>query len=100
MGINASGSEGAGGGGDAIDGIDCVGEYGSKSVQAGESGGVVNVEAFNLEPALDAEWELGVDGGGQVGAGPSVRGWRRAGVGGRQVFSLEWLSDGEAGRGS
>jgi hypothetical protein len=77
LGINSSGSEGVGGGGDAIDGIDGIGEYGSKSVQAGESGGVVDVEAFNLEPALDAEWELGVDGDGQVGARPSMRAWRR-----------------------
>jgi hypothetical protein len=43
---------------------------------------------------------LGEESDGHVGVRPSVRGWRRAGVGGRQVFSLEWLSDGEAGRGS
>jgi hypothetical protein len=77
LGINAFDSEGVGGGGYAVDRIDGVGEYGSKSVQAGESGGVVDVEAFNLEPALDAEWELGVECDGQVGARPSVRGWRR-----------------------
>ncbi len=59
-----------------------MGEYGSESVQAGESGRVVGVEAFNLEPALDAGWELGEECGGQVGARPSVRGWRRAGDGG------------------
>jgi hypothetical protein len=29
LGINSSGSEGVGGGGDAIDGVDCAGEHGS-----------------------------------------------------------------------
>jgi hypothetical protein len=89
FGIDAFGDEGAGGGGDAIDGTDCVGEHGSESVQAGEGGRGVDVETFDLEPALDAERERGEESDGQVGARPSVRGWWRAGGGGGQVYSLE-----------
>ena len=43
---------------------------------------------------------LGEESDGHVGVRLSVRSWRRARVGGRQVYSLDWLSDGEAGRGS
>jgi hypothetical protein len=46
-------------------------------------GGLGDVEAFNLEVALGAEWELGEECNCQVGARPSVRGrWRVRGRGG------------------
>ena len=44
-------------------------------MQAGEGGGVVGVETFDLEPALDAMRELVEEGYWQVGAGLAVARW-------------------------
>ena len=76
VGADGFAGEGAGGGGKAAGGVGCRGKGAAQAVQAGEGGGVVGVETFDLEPALDAMRELGEEGYGQVGAAFAVAGWQ------------------------